>query len=266
MQRSETVPAGGATSARVEISMAVGKLSISGGATELMEADFTYDEELAPQLDYRVDGSQGVLTLKQESSNNVRATRNEWNIRLNDRIPVDLQVNVAAASAELTLDTLPVLSLDVHSASGEVVVGMSGDQPWVDRIKIESASGGIQLRLNGTYRSLSRLESRSASGKLEIDLSGSWKKDLEAHINAVSGAVIVTVPIDVGVAARTSTISGRLNSPTGRTSGIAGKAYVNDLFESSRVKLKLRIATVSGSITIEEAGGRPAGFDAESNR
>lgn len=252
MQRSETVPAGGATSARVEIGMAVGELRISGGATELMDADFTYDEKLAPRLDYRVDGSQGVLTVKQESSNNVRSTRNEWDIRLNDRIPVDVQVNVAAASAELALDTLPVLSLDVHSASGAVLASVGGDQPWVNRIQIESASGGIELRLNGTYRSLSRLESRSASGQLEIDLSGSWKRDLEAHINAVSGAVIVTVPTGVGVAAQTSTISGRLNWQTDRSSGIAGKAYVNDIYQSSRVKLKLRIATVSGSITISE--------------
>ncbi|MBA2451901.1 MAG: hypothetical protein H0V47_01930 [Chloroflexia bacterium] len=252
MQRSETVPAGGATSARVEIGMAVGELRISGGATELMDADFTYDDELEPEVEYRVDGGQGVLTVKQGSKKNVRSTQNEWNIRLNDRIPIDLQVNVAAAAAELVLDTLPILSLDIHSASGAVLANVGGNQPWVDRIKIESASGGIQIRLNGTYRSLSRLESRSASGKLDIDLSGSWKKDLEAHINAVSGAVTVTVPTRVGVAAQTSTISGRLNSPTGRTSGIAGKAYVNDLFESSRVKLKLRIATVSGSITIGE--------------
>jgi hypothetical protein len=252
MQRSETVPVGSATTARVEIGMAVGELHISGGATDLMEADFIYDEELAPQLDYQVDGSQGVLTIKQASSNNVRSTGNEWNIRLSNRVPLDVHVNVAAAAADLVLDTLPVLSLDVHSASGDVVVGMSGDQPWVDRIKVESASGAIQLRLNGTYRSLSRLESRSASGQLEVDLGGNWKRDLEANINSVSGAVIVTVPTDVGVAAQTSTISGRLNWQTDRSAGAAGKAYINDIFESSRVKLKLRIATVSGSITIEE--------------
>lgn len=257
MQRSETVPVGGATTARVEISMAVGELHISGGAADLMEADFVYDEELAPQLDYQVNGSQGVLTVKQGSTkNNVRSTRNEWNIRLSNRVPIDVHVNVAAAAAELDLDTLPVLSLDVHSASGGVVVGLSGDQPWVDRIKVESASGAIQLCLNGTYRSLSRLESRSASGRLEVDLSGNWKRDLEANINSVSGAVIVTVPTDVGVAAQTSTISGRLNRQTNRSAGAGGKAYINDVFESSRVKLKLRIATVSGGITIEEAGLR----------
>ncbi|MDQ3526034.1 MAG: toast rack family protein, partial [Chloroflexota bacterium] len=85
MQRSETVPAGGATSARVEIGMAVGELRISGGATELMDADFTYDDELEPEVEYRVDGGQGVLTVKQGSKKNVRSTQNEWNIRLNDR-------------------------------------------------------------------------------------------------------------------------------------------------------------------------------------
>lgn len=255
MQRSETIPAAGATSARVEIGMAVGKLHISGGATEFMDADFTYDEELEPQVEYRVDGGQGVLTVEQGTKKNVRSTQNTWNIRLNDRIPIDLQVNVASASATLELDALPLLSLDVHSASGALLASLGGDQPWINRVQIESASGAIELRLNGTYRSLARLESRSASGKLEVDLAGSWKHDLEANINAVSGAVTVTFPTDVGVAAQTSTISGRLNWQSSRATGIAGKSYINDLFESSRVKLKLRIATVSGSITIVE--GRP---------
>jgi hypothetical protein len=40
---SQTVELGGATSVRVEIDMGAGELDVTGGAAELLEADFAYN-------------------------------------------------------------------------------------------------------------------------------------------------------------------------------------------------------------------------------
>ncbi len=254
MQRSETVPADGIAAARVEISMAVGELHISGGATGLMDADFIYDEELEPLVEHDASGRLGALSIKQASTNNVHATENAWTIRLNDRIPLDLQVNVASANATLALDSVTVASLDLDSASGDVSAGLGGDQPYASRVTVNSASGDVILRLNGRYRSLASLETKSASGALEVDLGGHWLRDLNAKIDSVSGGVIVTIPTNVGVAVQTATISGRLDLQTGESSRGGARGYVNDAWDASRVKLHLRVATISGGMTIREAG------------
>lgn len=254
MQRSETVAADGATQARVEIDMAVGELRLSGGASDLMEADFVYDEELEPRVDYGLNGSQGTLIVKQESSRNVRSTHNEWDIRLNDSIPVEVQVHVASAAANLDLDTVTVLALNAHSASGGVKISLGGDQNQATRIAVESASGRISLKLNGAYRSLAVLEARSASGQVEIDLGGTFGRSLEARIDSVSGRARVMIPTDVGVVIQTSTISGRVNWQTTAPAQPGGRAYMNAAYQSAPVKLDLRIATISGGITVSDAG------------
>jgi hypothetical protein len=58
--KSESVELGDAESVQVAVNMAAGVLAVSGGANELLEADFTYNvEELEPEVEY----GGGALTV-----------------------------------------------------------------------------------------------------------------------------------------------------------------------------------------------------------
>src|SRR5829696_7596665 len=71
MQReSKSVDPENATSARAQLKMGAGELNVTGGADELMEADFSYNvSEWKPKVSYDVSGQKGELIVKQGSAN-----------------------------------------------------------------------------------------------------------------------------------------------------------------------------------------------------
>src|SRR5690554_4088943 len=63
---TETVELGGAESARVELRMGAGRLNLSGGASDLMNAEFSYNvADWQPEISYEMQGNEGVLTVSQ---------------------------------------------------------------------------------------------------------------------------------------------------------------------------------------------------------
>src|SRR2546430_9846687 len=50
------------------LEMGAGQLIINGGASHILDADFTYSDSYdQPRVEYRVDGGVGQLTISQES-------------------------------------------------------------------------------------------------------------------------------------------------------------------------------------------------------
>ena len=66
---SQSVALENADSARTQLKMGAGELNITGGADQLMEADFSYNvSEWKPKVNYDVSGDTGELMVKQGSA------------------------------------------------------------------------------------------------------------------------------------------------------------------------------------------------------
>ncbi|MFN2241717.1 MAG: toast rack family protein [Anaerolineae bacterium] len=216
---SETVELGDATTARVEIDMGAGELDLTGGAAELLEADFTYNvAELKPEVDY----SGGTLTVRTPKVDTGIASlfdladyRYEWNLRLNDDVPMELRVNVGAGQTDLKLGSLSLTRLDVAGGAGEILVDLSGSA------------------------SLTRLDIAVGAGALTVDLTGAWQKNLEATIGGGVGKRILILPRDTGVRVKVEVGVGGVDA-TGMTK--EGDYYTNDAYGQSEVTLYLEMA------------------------
>jgi hypothetical protein len=216
---SETVELGGATAVRVEIDMGAGELDVAGGAAELLEANFAYNvAELKPEVDYG-GGTLTVRTPKVEtgiaSLFDLADYRYEWNLRLNDDVPMDLDVNVGAGETNLKLGSLSLTSLDVAGGAGEIMVDLSGSS------------------------SLTRLDVAGGAGALTVDLTGAWQNDLEATIGGGVGKRILILPRDTGVRVRVEVGIGGVDA-TGMTK--EGEYYTNDAYGQSEATLYLDVA------------------------
>jgi hypothetical protein len=142
---SEAVELSGATPVRVQIEMAAGELVVSGGAAQLLEADFTYNvDELKPEVDF--DGS--TLSVRtpdvQVGANSLWDLddyRYKWDLRLNDDVPMEMQVGMGAGSTNLKLGSLSLSRLDVGGGAGDVTVDLTGD--WQNDLEatIEGGAG-----------------------------------------------------------------------------------------------------------------------------
>src|SRR5512145_1312212 len=88
IQDSKTIAREDAKDVRVTIKMSTGDLKVSGGADDLLEADFTYNvEEWKPEVEYQVKDDEGRLTLRQPDTDKFSARgdiRYEWDLQFDD--------------------------------------------------------------------------------------------------------------------------------------------------------------------------------------
>lgn len=151
---SESVELGGAESANVDIKMGVGRINLRGGASDLLEADFTYNvDDWKPEVSYNVSGGEGRLSVRQPDSeiglNGIPddEIEHEWDLRLNNDVPMDLEVDLGVGDSELTLSGLKLTNLDVEVGVGAVTIDLTGEWDQSFDVDIKGGVGQTTVRL-----------------------------------------------------------------------------------------------------------------------
>jgi len=225
---SETVEAGTAESVRVEINLGAGELDVSGGASELLDAEFTYNvERWTPEVDYSVSGSRGQLVVKQPTINRefplaFDDVRYEWDLRFSNDMPLDLVVNMGAGEGRLDLGSLNLKTVD-----------------------FDGGAGGVQIDL--TSSTVEKLDVSIGAGNLDLDLSGDWAQDMRADINGGVGSASLRLPADAGVRVE---VHGGLGEVNAHGFNRDGDVYTNAAYGDSAVTLDIQIDGGVGSIDL----------------
>jgi hypothetical protein len=226
--KSESVQLGDVDSVSVVVNMGAGELVMSSGASDLLEAEFVYNvEELEPVIDYR----NGTLTVSFPDVNlgieswwEIDDYRNEWDLRLNDDVPMELSVEVGAGVSNLNVGSLSLTNLTVTTGAGDVMVDLSGSSL------------------------LSRLDIDAGVGRLTLDLTGDWQNNLDASIRAGVGQLTVHLP-------RTACVRVEIDGGIANvdTSGLSrdGDDFINDACGESDVTLRIGIEAGVGNIELE---------------
>ena len=226
--KSETIELGDAESVSVEIEMGAGELDVSGGAGELMEATFTFNiDELDPEVTYsggklmvqHADVKEGIGTFF-----DLDEYRNEWDLRFNEDVPMDMTIDLGAGRTDLALGSLALSSLEMNAVAGDVDLDMSGSQ------------------------ALNQLDFDMGAGKVTFDLTGDWQDDLDATIQGGVGDLTLRLPGDIGVRVEVDTGIGSVD-----TRGLTkdGDSYTNDAYGESDVSLLINIDGGVGKISLE---------------
>ena len=198
MQRqSESVDLENAQSARVELRMGAGELNVSGRADALMEADFSYNvSEWEPEVSYDVSGETGELSVEQGSSDEgVRVggdARNEWDLRFNDEVPTDLQVEMGAGESDLDLDSLTLTRLDLEMGAGQTTVDLTGDYGQDLEARLEGGVGEATVLLPSEVG----VRARAEGGLGKINAEG-LQREGDSYVNDAYGDSDVTLEVDV---------------------------------------------------------------------
>ena len=105
---------------KVDLKIGAGLLKVRGGTGRLMEADFTYNVPAwRPQVTYRSTGSLGTLTVEQPSGgSHIGNTHYEWDIALNEDVPMDLSAHFGAGEARLRIGELSLRSVELELGAG----------------------------------------------------------------------------------------------------------------------------------------------------
>jgi hypothetical protein len=226
--KTETIERGDAESVNVKIRMGAGELQISGGASDLLDATYTYNvEELNPGATYEggnltVQDAEVKTTIR--SLFNLDDYRNEWDLRFSEDVPMEMQIDAGAGRCDLSLGKLALTRLDMSSGAGDVKLDLGGSQ------------------------SLSSFDYEMGAGDSTLDLSGDWQTDLDGTIRGGVGKLTVKLPSNVGVRIDVDAGVGSIN-----TSGMTrnGNIYTNDAYGESDINMIISIDAGVGEINLE---------------
>jgi hypothetical protein len=197
---SDEVSLDGAESVQAEILMGAGKLVVEAGAKELMEGYFTYNyREYAPDIDYRVrNNNVGILEIKQEDKPGVNVSRNyrnDWEIKFNKDVPLELDITLGAGENDLDLSELNLVAFSLQMGAGEADIDLDGVFEDDLRVDIQGGVGELTVLLPAD----TNLEVEVQGGLGEINTSG-LDRDGNLYVGEYSGSgPVLYISIEAGI-------------------------------------------------------------------
>jgi len=224
----KSVNKGSATFVNVQINFLGGTMDISGGSKKLMNAKFEYSASVwKPEIEYKMRDKIGNLKLympdAEDDININDEDINEWDIKLNNDVRMDLSIKLGGGEGNYDLSQLKMNSLEIRLIGGKL---------------------DIDLRNS----SLPRLDFKAFAGEANVDLSGKWENDLDADFVAGVGELNLKLPQKVGVRVHASGILGNIEAP-----GFIKEDnyYTNDAFRNTKITLYIDIFGGIGNVNLE---------------
>lgn len=193
-RETQVVKRGDAKAARVLVHMPAGELIITGGAEQLMEADFSQGPSWeAPDIDYSVENGTGTLNINQQSSKTFMSNSdNVWKLKLDDETPIDLEVDMGAGKGDLNLSKLDLTRLQLNIGAGQVNVDLTGERGKDLDASIHGGVGEAIVRLPKNIGVVANVH----GGLGSIDVHGLKEED-GRYVNAVYGKAPNTIHLTV---------------------------------------------------------------------
>ncbi len=190
----------GAEELDVELKLGAGELSVSGGAREWAEGTVVYNhKDFEPDTSYDKSGRKGKIVIAQKKQGlgnmTVGDIKNEWDIRLNDEVPIGLSVNSGASDTELELSGLNLSDLEINAGVGDITVDLSGDWPQSFDVAFETGVGQTTVILPEKVGV--KLETHKGIGETNID--GFISEGDGVYVNEAYGKTDVQIEIEANL-------------------------------------------------------------------
>jgi hypothetical protein len=206
-ERRETVViekarAQGAERITAEIQMGAGELSISGGANELLEADFTYNAPaLKPQVQFEGSGFRRRLSISHGTPPPALGNiRNVWDIRLGGGVPLDLAIRCGAGESRLDFRGVPLRSLEMQLGVGEVKADLRTKLDHDVEVKISGGVGraevlvpseGVEATAQGGIGNIQVMGLEKDDGRWKSPKAGKTTGRLKLEVRGGIGEIVI---------------------------------------------------------------------------
>jgi hypothetical protein len=200
-RESRVIPRDTSETARVDLRMGAGELRVNGGAEDLMNAVFNYNVSAwRPEVRYRSFAGRADLTVRQpEGSRHFGNSKYDWDLRLNDEIPMDLLVHFGAGEARLNLGSLNLRGIQVDMGVGEINLDLRGTPRRDYEVRIRGGVGeatvhlppdaGIYAIAQGGIGDIKVRGLRQEGRHWVNDLYGSAKTQIRVDVRGGIGAI-----------------------------------------------------------------------------
>jgi hypothetical protein len=166
---------------------------MSGGASKLMEGDFTTIPRWQPDVRYEETGFRGRLNVRVPIVAKVGGhPENRWDVRLNNDTPIDLQVHIGAGEGRLDLSTLALRGLDIEMGAGRIDLNLNGDYRKNFEVRVRGGVGEVTIELPRKVGVVA--EAKGGIGNISVR---GLKREGNRWVNDAYERSRVTVAVDV---------------------------------------------------------------------
>ncbi len=223
------IEVGDAQVVNATIEVSFGDITLTGGATKLMEGEFRYSSpEWKPLISYQVKNAVGELNVEIPTNINFslfsfKDKKYKTIMHLSDDLPMNLFFKVGAGKSQLDLASMELETLSIEAGIGEMVIGLEGNT------------------------SLSRLNVKIGVGEATIDLRGKWTQDLDSRIISGLGQVTILLPQNIGVKVETKRGIGSIDASN---LNVSGNIYTNQQFGKTDSTLNIYLESGIGKVNL----------------
>jgi hypothetical protein len=197
LRDAESLQLQGAKSVTAKVDMGAGQLNVNSGSGQLMDADFSYDQDSGkPRVNYSVSGTNGNLDIAQHENGGVHFGRNEntWTLKFGD-VPLDLNVDMGAGQGELNLRGINLTRLKIEMGAGQINLDLTGERKQTFDVDVQGGVGeavirlphdvGVEIRADGGIGSIDTEGLHREGGRWVNDAWG--KSPITIHMNVEGG-------------------------------------------------------------------------------
>ena len=181
-------------SIHVKLHMGAGDLKVSSGTQKLLRAYFTYNvPQFKPEVRYATSGGVATLDISQpESHAHIGNFKYEWDVRLNNEIPLDLDTQFGAGQAQLDLGSLNLRRVSVEMGVGQMQMDLRGTPQHDYDVNVQGGVGEADIKLPGNVG----IEAQAHGGIGDINVRG-LTKDGDRWVNDAFRGTGVKVHVSV---------------------------------------------------------------------
>jgi uncharacterized protein DUF2154/cell wall-active antibiotic response 4TMS protein YvqF len=193
-RESRTVELKDAKAVHMTVQMPAGELYIEGGAQQVLEADFSQGPSWAtPSVDYEVEKGVGTLSINQQSANQLMTNSdNVWKLKVNNHVPLELEIDVGAGRGDLNLANVDLTRLELNIGAGQANVNLTGERGKDLQAEIHGGVGEAVIRLPKNVGVVASVH----GGLGSVDVHGLKEEDGE-YTNAAYGKSPNTIHLTV---------------------------------------------------------------------
>jgi hypothetical protein len=196
--QSLSIPLESARSARIKLDHGAGRLNIQAGAasTELLNGSF--GSEVDNNTHFEADQLRVKLRNSPQFWGWNPGDSLDWDIRLNDTIPLSLKIDSGASASTLDLTNLKVVDLDIDTGASSTEVSLPAN---AGNTRVDIDSGAASLNLHVPAGVAARIRVKTGIASVNVDSSRFPRQDggLYESADYATAANRADITIDTGV-------------------------------------------------------------------
>jgi hypothetical protein len=172
----------------------------------------------------------------------------ELHVGLNPNVPLELDVEVGAARADLELGGLRLTDARIHTGAADANIRFtSPNLVRLEALTIEAGAASLDAR-GLANANTSSVRVCGGVGDLTLGFDGVWTQDMALDASVALGRLTLLVPREIGIHISVTQVLGSLEQ-TGMEKRSDG--YYSANWDSAKYRLRVKVQTVLGTVQVE---------------